>query len=769
MSASTLPLGRAWNSWDAEFPADMVYLPLGARLSFCAYADSARAFTRFPAGEGVRLGPRTVDGRRIEVTLSHAGTTLRLLYTKPEPFTLHGAWEVVEAGEWGLRFWVLLCVHFDPPEGRNSGQEVPEWRLDSGGNRLVAEPGDTVFVVEGEHPPLMATFHDDLEALAREVETKGYLEQGSRVERGRVGVLRYNLEEMPRFAFAATLAHERGLALRRTSGALRRTAAEARADESPSPSQEGRYAGALDAVRDVIAWNTVWDAVNRRPYTAPSRRWVGRKLGGFGVWLNDVLYHALMAGLFDERLCRDNLEAALAGATPQGNLPCLVSGRDAWWDRSQPPIGGYVAWMLYLRTGSRGILELAFEALLRNHDWWWRHRDGNGNGLLEYGTSPVGTGLFRGTKLAAKDESSMDNSPVHDEAVLDEESGTLDCEDVGLNSLLALDGEMLALVAHTLGDEATASRLEHRTKELKERIAKELWDERRMVFANRLWSGRFVNGLAPTSFFPLLAGAASTEQAAALVRRHLKNRKAFWGEWVLPSVARNDPAFADNVYWRGRIWPPLNFLTYYGLRRYGFEDEAAELAAKSCRLFMREWRAHRRSPENFNAVSGEACDQPDTDPFYGWGALMPWMGVAEVIDVNPWQGWEITHAPEADRVGPVLTPWGRAVVDSGGGRLGLALDGRSVLRTNVPGRFRRLLVTTEAVRMLVPPGPAADGSGTRWVELPDRSPEELIAARFGGRPVKPRRAGAGLRLALPATAKHTLLEIFFGLSGGEGG
>src|SRR3546814_11157396 len=63
MSVSLVPLARAWNSWDADHPAEMTYLPLGLRVGLCAYASSANAFTRFPAGgEGVRLGPRSLDG-----------------------------------------------------------------------------------------------------------------------------------------------------------------------------------------------------------------------------------------------------------------------------------------------------------------------------------------------------------------------------------------------------------------------------------------------------------------------------------------------------------------------------------------------------------------------------------------------------------------------------------------------------------------------------------------------------------------------------------
>ena len=252
----------------------------------------------------------------------------------------------------------------------------------------------------------------------------------------------------------------------------------------------GRYDGALDAIRDVIGWNTVYDPVNRRPYTALSRNWSSAKFGGFGVWLDDVLYHAHLAGILDLGLAEENLRAVFAGRTEAGNLPCLLTGRDAWVDRSQPPIGAFVLWLLYRRWGERRLLEEAWETLLANHEWWWRERDGNGNGLLEYGTSPIGDGLYRGTALAARDESSMDNSPVHDEAVLVPGCHTLDCEDVALNSLLVLDGEMLALAAAELGRESEARRLEARARGLAAKIGEALWDPERKVFANRLWSGR---------------------------------------------------------------------------------------------------------------------------------------------------------------------------------------------------------------------------------------------------------------------------------------
>jgi putative isomerase len=735
MSESTIPLERRWNSWDSEHPAAMRYLPLGLDVDFTAYAASRNAFTRFPSGgAGLRLGPRLIDGNGVELDLAHAGTELKLTYDKPEPFTLRGRWQAGRMGEWGLRYWINICL------GTGDGAE---WVFDPETGLLTTELRGYRIVVRGERPPLMATFHADMAALQAEYETKGYFCLDSRGESGRFAVLRYHLEEMPSFAFAVSIGEAKAQVEDRSAAAL--TAPR----RSVPGIHGGLHVGALDAVRDVIGWNTVWDGVNRRPYTSLSRNWVSQKFGGFGVWLDDIFYHALMAGLFDAEVARENLRAIYAAATAAGNFPCLVTGRDSWIDRTQPPIGGFICWMLHRRLGARDLLQEAWPLLRANHDWWWATRDGNGDGMVEYGTSPVGGGLYRGTKLAAKDESSMDNSPTHDEARLDTASWTLDSADVGLNSLLALDGEMLAMIAMELGEAAEAERIGRRAAGLKALIADRLWDPERKVFANRLWSGKFVRSLAPTSFYPLLCGAARAEQAQAMAAL-LADPAKFGGEWLLPSVTRDDPAFADNVYWRGRIWPPLNFLVYQGLKRAGFDAEASRLAENGYRLFRGEWEAHRRCPENFGAVSGRALDQPDTDSFYGWGALMPAIAVAETTDITPWGGFEVTHG-ESICLGPLLTPLGRTTIESGPGEdgsiLAITIGGQVCLRTSIIGRLRHIELQARTVSVELPTGAAG------WIEFPGGP---VLFARLGGKPIE----AAGGRFVIPAREGPQRLEIF---------
>ena len=97
----------------------------------------------------------------------------------------------------------------------------------------------------------------------------------------------------------------------------------------------------------------------------------------------------------------DSAPAANAQVTAT-NLATGVG--DAWLDRSQPPVGAYIAWLIHQRLRDETLLHAAYPVLAANHAWWLKTRDGNGDGLYEYGSSEVGSGLYIGTKLAAKDK-----------------------------------------------------------------------------------------------------------------------------------------------------------------------------------------------------------------------------------------------------------------------------------------------------------------------------------------------------------------------------
>jgi putative isomerase len=619
---------RAWNTWDARYPGQFVHAPTGFCVRVSAFSTRDGRFTDFRYDPATcRLGPHALDGSYAEVELAHAGSRLRVRFATLGEDAAVGDVEVLETGEWGLRFWYLLEAGFEPSFGDGTLQlGLPE------GKSAYVEPpvaaghpgtGGAAAFLLGSRPVAGHLYEDRAEA-GHEFETSGYYFRPPEIAAGRWAVLRFNAVT-PKVTFGAAAAADSDSA----EAAARAVLADSDALLNRSTSAPASDAPWLAAVRDVVAWNTVWDPVNDRPYTVATRTWAAEKFGGWFVWQSDAFYHAILAAVAgDPAVARWNVDAGLSCATEQGNLAGLRSGLTDWVDRAHPPLGGHAVWEVHRRHADRDLLERAYPVLRRAFDWWFEARDGNGNGLLEYGSSPVGDGHFVHTKLAAMDESANDNSPVHDEATFNPATHTLDMEDVGLNSLLVWEAEHLARIARELGRDGEAQELTARGEALAARIREHLWDDTRGIFANRLWGDTFARSLAPTSFYPMTAGVARREQVECMVREHLVDPQRFGGDWPVAGTPHDDPAAADNVYWRGRAWPPFNYLVFVGLRRYGFAAEAHVLAVRSAAMFDRAW-AERRSYENWNQRTGEGGDSPDSDSFYTWGALLPLLTLLE--------------------------------------------------------------------------------------------------------------------------------------------
>jgi glycogen debranching enzyme len=170
---------------------------------------------------------------------------------------------------------------------------------------------------------------------------------------------------------------------------------------------------------------------------------------------------------------------------------------------------------------------------------------------------------------------------------------------------------------------------------MKRRINDTLWHDQHGIYANRGWDGRFSNRWSPTSFLPLLAGIPDAGQAQRLVQEHLLNKAEFWGRYVIPSVPRNDPAYPDNDYWRGRIWGPFNYLVAEGLRRYRFDTAGAELARRGLEMFLRNWREDGGVYENYNADTGRGADVWNAARLYHWGGLLALVAIQELVDSEP--------------------------------------------------------------------------------------------------------------------------------------
>jgi hypothetical protein len=403
----------------------------------------------------------------------------------------------------------------------------------------------------------------------------------------------------------------------------------------------GESSEVYSAVQTCLAWDTIYDPLHERIISPVSRIW-NVNHGGYVLFCWDTYFAAYMASLDNPELANANAIAITRELVEAGFVPNFANPNMKSRDRSQPPVGSLVVRELYRRHGNRCLVDAVFDDLLTWNRWWWEHR--RSGKFLCWGSDPYEPVVDNywekegvNGRLGAALESGLDNSPMYDEVPFNPETHLLELADAGLMGLYGMDCDGLADLARVLGRSEEAEELTSRGDATREGLA-ELWDDSTGIYRNRRTdTGEFSARISPTNFYPLLCRAATPEQARRMVDEHLLNPQEFWGEWVLPSIARNDPAYPEQTYWRGRIWAPMNFLVYLGLRNYELPEVRAELSAKSAALLLKEWCEHGHVHENYNADSGEGCDKENSDRFYHWGGLL---GLIALIEAGHVVGWE---------------------------------------------------------------------------------------------------------------------------------
>lgn len=178
----------------------------------------------------------------------------------------------------------------------------------------------------------------------------------------------------------------------------------------------------------------------------------------------------------------------------------------------------------------------------------------------------------------------------------------------------------------------------------------------------------FLTRLTPMNFYPLIAGVPDPARAKRVLAV-LTDPHKFWGTWLLPTLAYDDPDYHQQEYWRGDVWGPVNYFVFQGVQRYASPALRTEFARKSVALFMKNWRAGNVCGENYHSTDGL---QRGSDPHYTWGALLNLIGLENVCDVTPdgmirlngvqTQTLSLTNVPLAGELYDVRTQPGQATL-----------------------------------------------------------------------------------------------------------
>jgi hypothetical protein len=393
----------------------------------------------------------------------------------------------------------------------------------------------------------------------------------------------------------------------------------------------GEYSKMWQAIQSCMAWNTIYDPVNRRPISTVNRIW-NIKRGGYGIFCWDNFFGALICGLDNKNVAYINFIETLQEKTAGGFIPNVSQGNGRKsLDRSQPPVGSLVAMELYNKYGDKWFLETVYADLKRWNEWWIAARL-NGD-LLSWGSHPADNpwqDAVINNLAAAALESGMDDSPMYDHIPFDKNKNVMQLHDVGLNALYIADCRHLAQMAALLGRNTDAEQFQKTADKLSKNMLT-LWDKNLGLFLNRRTDTQlFESTISPTHLYPLMAGIADAAQTKSMLSR-IFSQEQLGGRYLLPSIARSHPDYNKQRYWKGSIWPPLNFLAYISLRNTKIANaERKLLVQKSGELFMKNYESDGFICENYSSIDGTCNDgNINSEPFYFWGCLL---GLIELME-----------------------------------------------------------------------------------------------------------------------------------------
>ena len=332
-------------------------------------------------------------------------------------------------------------------------------------------------------------------------------------------------------------------------------------------------------------------------------------------WAWDSWIHATAAAIFNPELAKEQMLTMFDYQTPEGMIIDLVSldKKENNVLCSKPPIAGWATYMVYKRTKDKKFLREMLPKLLKFHEWRYKYRDHDKNGLCEYGG--VDNKVYMGQW-----ESGMDVAvKFHGVKMLknSENAYSFDQESIELNSYLCAEKFYLAYMLEEIGDKDKADTFRKEGIKLRKMIQEMFYDEETGFFYDRkLGSGKLVKVIDISGWIPLFTGVATYEQAAS-VKRNMLDKDLFGTYFPFSSLNHKHPLYQpDKGYFRGQTW--LNY-TYFGIRgwkNYGFYDDAEKytwLLPKKLKGLIEKGVPIQ---ENWNSSNGE----PMSAMHFGWSS-----------------------------------------------------------------------------------------------------------------------------------------------------
>ena len=183
-----------------------------------------------------------------------------------------------------------------------------------------------------------------------------------------------------------------------------------------------------------------------------------------------------------------------------------------------------------------------------------------------------------------------------------------------LNSLMYGLEKAISQGCAQLADTACVTEFDRRAQNRAEAIDFYLWDSAQGGYVDYQWkTGQRLDRLSAATFYPLFVGAADEQKA------HIVAQKA-WDVLLAPGGLRTTTVRTGQQWDTPNGWAPLQWVAVSGLRRYGEDALANEIAKRWLATVEREYKASGKMLEKYDveeAKAGGGGEYPTQDGF-GW-------------------------------------------------------------------------------------------------------------------------------------------------------
>jgi glycogen debranching enzyme len=193
-------------------------------------------------------------------------------------------------------------------------------------------------------------------------------------------------------------------------------------------------------------------------------------------------------------------------------------------------------------------------------------------------------------------------------------------------------------------DDALAAKLERQADELKRSFNEDFWLEDGGYYALALdGDKKQVDALTSNIGHLLWSGIVDDDRAAEVVARLFEER--LFSGWGVRTMAEGSGGYNPIGYHQGTVWPHDNSLIAAGLRRYGYDKEAATIAfaiLQAAEYFL------GRLPETFAGYARSLTEYPVEYPTacspQAWATGAPLLLLRVLLGLEPENG-QVTQDP----------------------------------------------------------------------------------------------------------------------------